>query len=52
METQYNLQILADKGKVAQALRAIADEIEAYGEEDLDDYYSETSYYDVQIFED
>lgn len=52
METQYQLTILADKGKVAQALRAIADEIEAYGEEDLDDYYSETSYYDVQIFED
>jgi len=52
METQYQLTILADKGKVAQALRAIADEIEAYGEEDLDGYYSETSYYDVEIFED
>jgi hypothetical protein len=27
METQYQLTILANKGKVAQALRAIADEI-------------------------
>lgn len=52
METQYQLTILADKGKVAKALRAIADEIEAYGEEDLDEYYSETSYYNVEVIED
>ena len=52
METQYQLTILADKGKVAQALREIADQIEAYGEEDLDGYYSETSYYDVEVIED
>lgn len=52
MEAQYKLTILADKGKVATALREIADQIEACGEEDLDGYYSETSYYDAEIIED
>ena len=47
---QYNLKIQADKGRVAEALRAIADEIEGQ-ESDLDGFHSETSFYDVEIEE-
>ena len=47
---QYNLKIQADKGRVAEALRAIADEVGGQ-EKDLDGFHSETSFYDVEIEE-
>ena len=47
---QYKLRILADEGRVAEALRALADEIEDQ-EDDLDGFESETEFYDASIEE-